>query len=86
MCVIPPHVTVNDFVRRVKGRSSRKIQQEFEYLRKRYWGLRIRAVNSIPQSAILIRRKGKVSDCTVRQTECSGIAALRPRINQWAPA
>jgi putative transposase len=27
-------------VRRAKGRSSRKIQQEFEHIRKRYWGQR----------------------------------------------
>ena len=33
---IPPHVSVSDFVRRAKGRSSRKIQQEFEHIRKRY--------------------------------------------------
>ena len=37
---IPPHVSVSDFVRRDKGRSSRKIQQEFEHIRKRYWGQR----------------------------------------------
>ena len=30
----------SDFVRRAKGRSSRKIQQEFEHIRKRYWGQR----------------------------------------------
>jgi len=35
---IPPHVRVCDFVRKAKGRSSRKIQQEFEHIRKRYWG------------------------------------------------
>ena len=34
----PPHVSVSDFVRRAKGRSSRKIQQEFEHIRKRYRG------------------------------------------------
>lgn len=28
---IPPHIAVSDFVRRAKGRSSRKIQQEFEH-------------------------------------------------------
>ena len=33
---IPPHVSVSDFVRRAKGRSSRKIQQKFEHIRKRY--------------------------------------------------
>ena len=37
---IPPHVRVCDFVRKAKGRSSRKIQQEFEHIRKRYWGQR----------------------------------------------
>jgi putative transposase len=37
---IPPHVSVSDFVRRAKGRSSRKIQQEFEHIRKRNWGQR----------------------------------------------
>ena len=30
---IPPHVSVSDFVCRAKGRSSRKIQQEFEHIR-----------------------------------------------------
>ena len=29
---IPPHISVSDLVRRVKGRSSRKIQQEFEHI------------------------------------------------------
>jgi putative transposase len=37
---IPPHVSVSDFVRRAKGRSSRNIQQEFDHIRKRYWGQR----------------------------------------------
>ncbi len=35
---IPPHVCVSDFVKHAKGRSSRKIQQEFAELRKKYWG------------------------------------------------
>ncbi|UBS34302.1 transposase [Altererythrobacter sp. N1] len=33
---IPPQFSVADFVRQAKGRSSRKIQQEFENMRKRY--------------------------------------------------
>ncbi len=37
---IPPHIAVSQFMQRVKGRSSRKIQQEFPALRKRYWGCR----------------------------------------------
>jgi len=37
---IPPHISVSYFMQRVKGRSSRKIQQEFPELKKRYWGRR----------------------------------------------
>jgi putative transposase len=35
---ISPHVSVSDFVKVAKGRSSRKIQQEFPEIGKRYWG------------------------------------------------
>ena len=35
---IPPHLPVSEFIKRAKGRSSRKVQQEFPELRKRYWG------------------------------------------------
>jgi putative transposase len=35
---IPPHLAVSDFVRRVKGRSSHRVQMEFPDLRKRYRG------------------------------------------------
>ena len=35
---IPPHVSVRDFVKIVKGRSSKKIQQEFPHIQKQYWG------------------------------------------------
>ena len=39
MCVdIPTRVSVSYFMQRVKGRSSRKVQQRFPQLRKRYWG------------------------------------------------
>ena len=37
---IPPHISVSYFMQRVKGRSSRKVQQEFPDLKKRYWGRR----------------------------------------------
>ena len=37
---IPPKHSVSDFMRRVKGCTSRKVQQEFPELRKRYWGRR----------------------------------------------
>lgn len=35
---IPPHIRVSDFVQMAKGRSSRKVQQEFPELKKKYWG------------------------------------------------
>jgi len=35
---IPPHISVSEFVKIAKGRSSRKIQQEFPEVRKKYWG------------------------------------------------
>ena len=35
---IPPHVRESELVKVMKGRSSRKIQQEFPELRKQYWG------------------------------------------------
>lgn len=38
MVSIPPQHAVSDVVRRMKGRSSYKVQQEFPALKKRYWG------------------------------------------------
>ena len=35
---IPPHISVSEFVKIAKGRSSRKIQQEFPNIKKEYWG------------------------------------------------
>jgi putative transposase len=37
---VPPKLAISDLVRKMKGRSSRKAQQEFPYIRKRYWGRR----------------------------------------------
>ena len=37
---IPPKISVSDYMRRVKGCTSRKIQQEFPEIRKKYWGRR----------------------------------------------
>ena len=34
----PPTMSPAKLMKQVKGRSSRKVQQEFEHLRKRYWG------------------------------------------------
>lgn len=35
---IPPHMSVSEFVKIAKGRSSRRIQMEFPDIRKKYWG------------------------------------------------
>ncbi len=37
----PPRHSVSFLMQKLKGRSSRILQQEFEYLRKRYWGQHI---------------------------------------------
>ncbi len=37
---IPPKVSVSEYMRRVKGCTSYKIQREFPELRQRYWGRR----------------------------------------------
>ena len=34
----PPKTSLSDLVKRLKGRSSRILQQEFPQLRKQYWG------------------------------------------------
>ena len=34
----PPHLAPSKLVQYIKGRSSRRLQEEFEELRKRYWG------------------------------------------------
>lgn len=38
MVSIPPHYSVSKIVQNIKGRSSRKIQQEYPQIRKEYWG------------------------------------------------
>src|ERR1700704_2275624 len=34
----PPHLAPSESMRRIKGRSSRKLFEEFPLLKKRYWG------------------------------------------------
>ena len=35
---IPPNISVSKIIQYIKGKSSCKLMQEFEVLRKRYWG------------------------------------------------
>ena len=34
----PPKTSLSDLVKRIKGRNSRRLQEEFPQLRKQYWG------------------------------------------------
>lgn len=72
---IPPHIAVSDFVRRAKGRSSRKIRQEFEHIRKRYWGQRSgREATSPPPAATSPTRPSSIISTTTLSP-----ALLQPR-------
>ena len=37
---VPPKLAISDLVRRMKGRSSHRVQREFPEIRGRYWGRR----------------------------------------------
>lgn len=38
LITVSPNISVSEIVQYIKGRTSRKLQQEFAHLRKRYWG------------------------------------------------
>ncbi len=38
MVSVPPHLAPSEIMRRVKGRSAKKLFEEFPVLKKRYWG------------------------------------------------
>ena len=52
---------MSEFVKIAKGRSSRKIQQEFPYLRKKYWGRHFWA------RGYFVSTVGNVNEETVRK-------------------
>ena len=58
MAEIPPHISVSQFVKAAKGRSSRKIQQEFPEIRKTYWGCFL-------GEGFFSAISGNVTDCTM---------------------
>jgi len=35
---VPPHLSVSQMMQYIKGKSSRRLQEEYPSLRKRYWG------------------------------------------------
>jgi putative transposase len=58
---IPPSLSVSKFVQFVKGATSRKLQLEFEGIRKRYWGQHVWA------RGYFVATSGNVSDEMVRE-------------------
>jgi putative transposase len=47
----PPKLSVSEMVRRIKGRTSKKIQDEFPQLHKKYWGKHFWAIGYAAFSA-----------------------------------
>jgi putative transposase len=47
----PPHLSVTEIVKSLKGRSSRRLQEEFPDLGKRYWGQHFWAIGYAAFSA-----------------------------------
>ena len=57
---VPPYLSISKLVQYLKGKSSRKIQQEFPELRKRYWGKHLWAVG------YFVRTTGNVTDAMIK--------------------
>ena len=57
----PPSKSVSDLVKRLKGRTSRRLQEEFPALRKQYWGRHFWAIGYGAWST------GNVTEEAVRQ-------------------
>ena len=58
---LPPNLSVSDFVQRVKGRSSRRMMDEFNELRRQFWGRHLWARGYFAAST------GNVTDEIVKQ-------------------
>jgi putative transposase len=57
----PPQLSVTEIVKSLKGRSSRRIQEEFKELGKRYWGRHFWAIGYAAFSA------GDITDEMIRE-------------------
>ncbi|MEA1909739.1 MAG: IS200/IS605 family transposase [Patescibacteria group bacterium] len=58
---IPPYISVSKVVQQVKGKTSRKIMQEYPELKKRYWGRHFWAVGYFSKTA------GNVTDEEIKK-------------------
>ena len=58
---VPPYLSISKLVQYLKGKTSRKIQQEYPELRKRYWGKHLWAV------WYFVRTTGNVTDQMIKE-------------------
>ena len=82
----PPHVSVSDYVRRAKGCPSRKIQQELEHIRARYWRQRSGAgATSLPPPAISPMTSSCVTSANISKSNgLQTIATILPASASWS--
>lgn len=57
----PPNISVSDMMQYLKGRSSKKLQEEFPELKKRYWGQHLWA------TGYFCRTVGTVTDEIIKE-------------------
>jgi len=58
----PPHLSVSEMMQKIKGRSSRMLQQEFPHFGKRYWGQHLWARGYFALSVGQVTEQ-MISDC-----------------------
>lgn len=58
---VPPFLSISKLIQLIKGKTSRKIQQEFPELKKRYWGNHFWAVG------YFVRTTGNVTDEMIKE-------------------
>ena len=57
----PPNISVSDMMQYLKGRSSKKLQEEFPELKKKYWGQHLWA------TGYFCRSVGTVTDEIIKE-------------------
>ena len=58
---VPPHLSVSELMRRIKGRSARKMLQEYAGLRRQFWGRHLWA------RGYFVASSGNVTDEVIKQ-------------------
>jgi putative transposase len=58
---VPPHVSVSELMQRIKGRSSRRLMEEFGEIRRQFWGQHLWARGYFAAST------GNVTDEIIKQ-------------------